>query len=309
VNDEFAKRVGKRATGFWVPGDVLLTPMSQRSLNATTATQGGFTVNVDAGGQSMIELLRNRMVTSRMGARVLSGLTGNVAIPRQTSASTTYWLAEVEEVTESEQAFGQIAFTPKAISCNTTYSKELLLQSSIDIEGFVRDDLVTTIALERDRVYLHGSGVAGQPLGIAQTTGINTVTYGGAATWAKVVESETKLAEDNVAFVRPGWIVSPGTRAKWKTIEKFASTGVTLWSDNSTVSGYQAEVTNQVAGNVSFFVDWNDFIIAEWGGIDVVVDPYTMAKTRKIGITISEWVDCGLRHAVSACVSTDTAAA
>jgi HK97 family phage major capsid protein len=308
-SDEVEKRVRRSPSGdkgFFIPWDVAGSPI-KRSLNATTATAGGFTVGTDVQGASMIELLRNKMVFNQLGARSLSGLVGNVAIPRHAGGATTYWLAEGASVTASQQTFGQLALTPKRLSALTAYDKQLLIQSSIDVEGFVREDLMTVLALEKDRACINGLGAAGEPLGIINTTGIGAVTFGAAATWAKVVEFESTTETANALMGAIAYLTTPATKGKWKTASKVANQAIFLWEGN-TVNGYRAESTKQVPSDKVIFGNFADFIVADWDGIDVVVDPYTLAANAQIRIIINIMTDNGIRHAASFTVSSDSGA-
>lgn len=301
ASDAVAKLVQRQPKGFFIPNEV----MYHRDMSAGDATKGGFTVGTDLLSGSMIELLRNRQVVSTMGATTLSGLSGNVAIPKVTGGATAYWLGEIGTVTKSDQAFGQLALTPERLAADTVYSKELLMQSSIDVEGFVRRDLMTVLAIKRDLAALNGSGSAGEPLGIINTTGINTLTFGGAPTWADIVDFETQVAIDNADIGALGFITTPGVRGKWKTTVKEAGQATYLMSESGTSNGYRTEITNQMPGNRVIFGNWADLIIADWAGVDVVVDPYSLKKSGQIEITVTIWTDLGVRHPVSFCVSTD----
>ncbi len=311
ASDAVAKKLHRDPKGFFVPFDIQASRefgmVGERALNVTTPSQGGYTVGEELLSGSMIELLRNKMVISSLGARNLSGLVGDIAIPKVTSGATTYWLSETEEITESEQAFAQLGLTPHRLAALTKYSKQLLSQSSLDIEAFVRDDITTAIAIAKDLAAINGSGAAGQPLGIVNTTGVNaTVTFGGAPTWADVVEFETGVAVDNADVRNMAYLTTPSVRGKWKTVEKASSTGQFLWADNdSPVNGYRAEVTNQVPGNKVIFGDFSQLILADWSGMDVVVDPFTLAAFGQIRIIITIMTDVGVRQPLAFNVSVD----
>ena len=146
----------------------------------TTATAGGFLVETDMG--PMIELLRNQPQVIAAGATSLGGLVGDVALPTHVSGATAYWVSETGTLTDSQSVFGQKKLTPKRLGSTIPYSTQFLAQASIDAESFIRGDAVRVLALEKDRAALLGSGVNGEPLGVANTEGINQkVTYGGAA--------------------------------------------------------------------------------------------------------------------------------
>ena len=297
------KRIGRDAEGFFIPYDVQMS----RALQAEVATAGGYTVGTEVLGGSMIDLLRNQALVMQMGAQSLSGLVGNIAIPKHTGGATAAWLSETGASSNSQQTFGQLALTPHRLATETAYTKQLLAQSSIDIESFIRMDITRVQALALDLAAINGSGGDGEPLGIMNTTGINaTVTFGGAPTWADVVGFETGVAVDNALSGNLAYLTTPSVRGKWKTTEKATNTGIFLWENNgSPVNGYRAEASNQVPSDKVIFGNFADLIVASWDGVDVVVDPYTLASNNQVRIVINQRADVGVRHAVSFNVSTD----
>jgi len=326
-SDAVAKRTKQEARGFFIPHDVAsrsfaeskdlnsimvealalqLRAFNQRTLTAGTATAGGFLVGTEVLMGSMIELLRNQTLVARMGARVLSGLSGNVVIPKQAGGGTAYWLGETEEVTASDQSFGQIALTPKKLGAFTKYSRELLKQASIDVEAFVRQDLMQVLAIAKDLAALSGGG-GDRPLGIINTTGIGSVTFGAAPTWAKVVSFETAMDTANALMGNIAWLSTPAVRGKWKTVEKFSSTGRTLL-EGSEANGYTFNATNQVASDKVIFGNWSDLILADWDGLDVTIDPYTNATTGISRAIMFLLTDSIVRQPASFVVSTDSGA-
>jgi HK97 family phage major capsid protein len=312
VSDEVCKRTKRDTGGFMVPWDITsarIPGRGQRTLNVNSQTAGGLLVGTETG--SMIELLRNKTVVAGMGATSLSGLQGNLALPRQTGGATAYWLDETSAPTASDQAFGQLALVPKRLAALTKYTKQLLAQASIDVEGFVRNDITTVLAIAKDKAAIQGAGAAGEPVGILNTTGVNSVTFGAAPTWAKIVDFEKETDIDNALEGTIGYLSTPTTRAKWKTTVKASSTAVFLLEGNM-VNGYKFASTNQfpTSGTLNqvIFGNWADLILADWDGIDVVVDPYSLADTNTVRIIITIMTDVGVRHAVSFCISSDSGA-
>jgi HK97 family phage major capsid protein len=303
MSDQIAKDTGREAKGFFLPLADLNT--SSRALSAGVASKGGYTVETQVFGGSMIEQLRNRLVLESLGVRRLTDLRGDVQIPKNNGSATAYWLGETEEVDSSDQSFGQISLTPKRVAANTAFSKQLLAQSSIDAENFIRDDLMRSLATAIDLAGIAGTGTGGEPLGIMNTTGVNSVTFGGSPTWAKVVECETSVAADNADIGSLGYLTTPAVRGAWKSTEKSASTGMYLWQDRSEVNGYQAAASSQVPDNKVIFGNFSDSLYALWTGLDIVVDPYTLKRQGLIECCVSQLVDFAVRHPESFCVSSD----
>ena len=172
ASEAAAARLGRQSRGITVPQDVL-----RRDLNVGTASAGGNLVATELDAGSFIDLLRNASALDQAGATVLTGLTGNVAIPRQSGAATAYWVAESGSPTESQQTVDQVSLVPRTVAAYTDFSRRLMIQSSIDVENMVRNDLASVIALKIVYAGLYGTGASNEPLGLKNTTGIGTEDF------------------------------------------------------------------------------------------------------------------------------------
>ncbi len=288
-----------------IPNELIF---NQRALEASTFAKGGALIGTDVMTDETVELLRNKTYVEELGVRTLSGLVGNVAIPKIAGGATVYWLAEGVDVTLSDQSFGQVAATPKQLMAATAYTKQLLAQTGFGVEAFVRQDILTAMKIEKDRVALNGKGAQGEPNGILNLSGLSTsVTFGAAATWAKILEFETNVATSNADAGSLGYLTTPAARGKWKAIQKAASLGF-IWENGNIVNGYNARATNQMPSNLALFGNWNDALFCEWAGIDITVDPLTLAGSGKVKIVIGLMLDFIVRHPASFAKSTDSAA-
>ena len=307
-----ADKLGCSPSGIMMPTDVMRLGLmdSQRDLSAGAAAAGGHTVATDLLAQSFIELLRNRTVVMEAGATVLGDLVGNVAIPRQTAGATGYWIStEGGGATESQQTFDQVTLTPKTAGALTEYTRQLLLQSSIDIEAFVRGDIDRVLAILIDLAGLYGSGASGQPTGVANTTGINAPTKFAAAdpTYAEVVRLETDVDVDNALMGGLTYVTDPAMRGAFKTTEKASGTAQFIWEPGNTVNGYPCLITGQVTDGDVFFGNFADLLIGMWGGLDVTVDPFTGSNTGTVRIVALQSMDLGVRHPASFAFNNDEA--
>lgn len=327
LSEAFAKKVGQQPEGILIPNDlgvdITRAKSYARDLNVTTGTQGGnFVATLLL--TPIIEILRNRMVTERLGVQTLSGLSGNVAIPRQTGAATAFSLAEAGILTKSTQAINQLSLSPHRVGAYNSYTKQLLIQSSVDVENFIRDDLLKVLAIKLDKLILEGSGAASEPTGVLNTPAIGAVTFGAAATWAKVVAFETALSLANADMGRMAYVTTPNVRGKWKTISKVTNQASFLWEvalpsafngpaadygvgtmNDGMVNGYRAACTNQISSDYVAFGNWEEAILGLFGGLDVVVDPYTSATSATVNIVVNSFIDVAVRHAASFAWSTD----
>ena len=310
ASEAAARAMGKTAQGIMVPADVM-----RRDLVAGTPTAGGNTVATDLLASSFIELLRNRMALDKLGITVLSGLNGNVAIPRQSGGATAYWVAENNAPTESQQTIDQVTLTPKTVGAFTDISRRLLLQSSIDVEGFVRSDLATILALAIDSAGINGTGASNQPTGVLNTAGIGSVaggTNGANVTWQNIIDLESAIATANADVGNMAYLTNAKQRGRMKSIQKVATYGDTFIWDGGTapLNGYGAVISNQVPSNLTkgtsngvcsaiLFGAWNNLVMGLWGGLDLMVDPYTGSTAGTVRVVALQDVDFAVRHAES----------
>ena len=328
-----------REAALTIPVDVLsraigLTPemarlasqrLMQRDLLVGTPTAGGNLVATELMGSSFIDLLRNAMILDKLGVTWLRDLNGNIAIPNQTGAATTYWVAENGAVTESQQAVGQVTMTPKTVGAFTDYSRRLLLQSSLDVEAFVRTDLAMQIGQALQAAALNGSGASNQPTGLLNTNGIGSVaggTNGLAPAYDHIVDLESAVANANADVGTLGYCTNSKVRGKLRKTQEFASTnGKPVWTSGrergiGDLLGYDAVVTNSMPSDLTkgtstsvcsaiAFGNWADLMIGMWGGLDVILDPYTGAISGTKRVVALQDVDIALRRVASFAVMKD----
>ena len=291
ASDAAAAKLGRQSRGITIPQDVL-----RRDLNVGAATAGGNLVATELDAGSFIDLLRNASALDQAGATVLTGLTGNVAIPRQSGAGTAYWVAESGAPTESQQSVDQVSLTPKTVAAFTDYSRRLMLQSSIDVENMVRTDLATVLALKIDLAGLYGTGTNSEPLGLKLTTGVGTEDFAAATpTFAEVVALESDVATANALMGSPVYLMNAAMRGSLKTKQKDAGSGLFVM-EGDLVNGYRGVLSNQVASGDLWFGNFADLIIGYFSGLDLMVDPYTHSTSGTVRVVAMQDVDIAVRH-------------
>jgi HK97 family phage major capsid protein/HK97 family phage prohead protease len=289
-----AAKFGRSSRGITIPVDVM-----KRDLNVGTATAGGNLVETELDAANFIDLLRNASALDQAGATVLTGLTGNVNIPRQSGSATAYWVAESGSPTESQQTIDQVSLTPKTCGAFTDFSRKLMIQSSIDVENMVRTDLARVLALEIDRVGLYGSGSSNQPLGLKDTTGVLSEDFAAnTPTFAEVVALESDVAGANALLGSPVYVMNSAMAGSLKTATKDSGSGQFILQGGE-VNGYRAVISNQVESNDLWFGNFADLIIAYFSGLDLMVDPYTGSTSGTVRVVALQDVDIAARHGAS----------
>ena len=331
-SQEISKRLNTipDAMKFYIPYDVQQRSIDGKAIASMQARRGGpgltradVVGTASAGGYlvqttnlGFIELLRNRSVAYRLGAKQLSGLVGNVNVPKQTAAASAFWLSsETTQITENEQTFGQMALAPHTVGAYTEISRLLLLQSSPDVEGIVNADLAAVAALAIDKGALSGSGSSGQPTGITNVSGVGAISGANitALTFAGLLQYQTALATANVMPVSAAYATTPTIAAFLMAKTRFANTNTPLWDGNlwdangtTGVANFPGMSSNQIASQTVIFGDWNSLVVAEWGVLEIEVNPYANFQAGIIGIRAMMTIDIGLRYPAAFAVSSTT---
>lgn len=300
---------------------------SKKAMSAGTDTAGGYIVPNELL-TDFIEYLRAKPVVSQMGATVLQGLNGvPVEIPKQTGGATAYWVGENQAITESALTFGQIALSPKQVSGLVKLSSRLLRLSNPSVEAMIRNDLQAVLANAIDYACLRGSGAANEPIGIANTSGINSVTLGSgngdALDWDDILNMQYQLQVDNAFTGNLGYIFHPVTRKnllKQKVAQYSGDTAgeyiiQPIVSDAQLQNwlGYKYAMTTQVPINLTvgsgtctevYFGNWSELIIGQWGGLEIMASRETSDAFEKnqVWVRIIQEIDLAVRHPESFCL-------
>jgi HK97 family phage major capsid protein len=301
----------------------------KKSMGTGTGSAGGYIVPTQYIAE-LIEMLREESVVIALGATVLDNLTGSpVEIPKQAGGATAYWVGENADITASSLTFGQLSFTPKSVAALVKFSNRLLTLSNPSIETIVRRDIAQTLALAIDLACLRGSGTAGQPRGIANTSGINTVSIGangGPFTFDIAQDMVTELEIDNALKGKLGFVMHPlitKKLKKYKVPQFSGDTGgmpvVLPMTDQNLrdLLGYDFKTTTQIPTNLTkgtgsnlsevYFGNWQELIIAMWGGLEITASNETSDAFQKnqTWVRAIQDVDVGLRHPESFCLCSD----
>jgi len=303
--------------GLGIPHIILATKRAATGQNVTTANDGGNLVGSDP--VVYIEALRAKLVLSQLGAFFMTGLVGNVPLAKGSALSAS-WGGEVGEVAAVKKAITKSEMTPKRLAMTTAYSRQLLEQTSGDIDRLIMLDMINGHAAALEAAAIAGGG-SNEPSGILATAGIGSVVIGagaGAINWPKLVELETKVAGNNADSGALGYLTNSKVMGALKTIERAAGTARFLY-ENKESNGYPVVVTNNVPSNLTkvnggdtiqnlsamIFGNFADLLIGQWGGLDVIVDPYSLKKVGEVETTINAFHDVALRRVESFAVCKD----
>lgn len=313
LSAEIAKRAGRPFQGVAVPMSVFHQPIEKRVITTLLPAggPGGNLISTDYLGDQYIDRLRAALVIRRLGARVLSGLVGNVTIPQLSVSSTSGWVAENAALSFSDFEHDPVTLAPKHVGCITEFSRNLLLQTSPDVEDLLRSDFAKQLAEAIDKAAIKGGG-SNEPVGILATSGIGSVSLGtpdgGQITWAGVISLISEVEIDNA--IGSAFLTNPKAVKKMRSVAKVSSTdSVMIQESPNELAGYPLVSTNNVPSNLVegssgatlsaiIFGNFGDLLLGYWSELDVLVNPYETTAYTKGNVQVRGMATCDvkLRH-------------
>ncbi len=295
---------GNSPSGVMLPGEVTHGPQGGASgsfraaQTAGTDTAGGHTVPTET--RSIIEYLEDYMLLPDLGATFLRDLTGNVEFPRNSSSYTIADDAETDAISYSDAVFGVLALSPKRCGGGTKVSKQLMRQSSADIEQWVRRRIGRDIAKKMDRNAIIGAG-GDAPTGVLSASGTTAYTFQvGSSAHVNTVSMWGDLRGNNAASASACWLSDPTVSEDWMTTERDSSGNRFIIEgtpkEGQSVLGYSYKDHTDVTAGKVVFGDFSYLIAAMWGGIDLVVDEYSSKDQGLLEIFVNAYADVGLEQ-------------
>lgn len=316
VSAELERRSGRRAQGmFW--------PMqSEQRVLTTTAPGAGPGSNIigpDYRPDAFIDRLRNAVKVKALGATLLTGLQGNVIIPRRKASVQAGWVAENTALPNSDPQFDQVQLSPKHAGVITEFSRQMIQQSSPDVEMLVRNDMALQLAEVLDTAATLGTG-APQPTGIVNTSGVNVLslgTNGAAITYDNLADLMAMVANANVDGDSLALLTNTKVRAALGKLKD--TTGRPLGLD-VLFQGKPAAFSNVIPSNLTkgtgtglsaaIYGNWSDLLIGVWSALDLLTNPYESTAYARGGVQVRAMltVDIAVRHPESFAVIKDAIA-
>ena len=296
----------------------------EKAMSAGVDPSGGYIVPEEAI-TSIIDALKANVVAYDLGARDLAASGIPVTIPKISSSATGYWVSENSTITASDLGFEQINMTPKTVAGRVILSNLLLETSTPTADSVIEQDLASQLGLALDLGVLDGSGAAGQPTGIMNTAGIGDLTIntiagagnpagvGDPPGIASMLEFVSDLDTANAPTGSRGWAIHPLFVSEIRQMQvDYGNPSTPLTAVNTSegfnefILGFKFRQTTQMtaptAGPLAtksvLFGNWDDVMIARWGGLrllasDTSDDAFSKDQTH---IRATMRCDVALRH-------------
>lgn len=288
-----ARESGKFLSGFGMPAFMM------RAQDAATAATAGNLIATSLDS-TLIPALRPKTVLAQLGAMTMSGLVGNLDLPAGDGIASATWEGETDAMANTDPSTRLVNLRPNRLAAVTTLSKQLLMQSSFSAEQWVRSELENAVARAVDSAGIQGN--SGDIDGILGTSGVSDITFGGAVTRAKLINLITKVAVENADVENMGFLMNPIIKGELQNLETDSGSGLFVMDKANELFGYKVGISTLVPTNISstktavIFGNFRDLVIANWGGLDIIVNPYSLDTTSQVRITINSFWDIKLKQ-------------
>ena len=285
-----ARSAGRSINGLGIPSFML-----ESRADVTQAGSAIAPTNV----LGFADAMREASVFDKVGANILTGLSANTTIP-VAGASSVEWEGEITGADDGGAQFGKVELTPTRLASYVNISKQLLLQNGAAAEQAIIRDLGRATAQKMDAAIFSTAGVAGAPdsLGeLATSVFVESSFSNLASIMLDFVTAEQTLAEAGGLEGNLAYVASPNLMAQLKQSAQVAAVNVGM--QGALVNGYPTFFTNGctksagVSGDF-FFGDFSKLYMGMFGGLDIMVDPYSVAVNGQTRLVLNQYMDWGV---------------
>lgn len=278
--------------------DEYIRELQKRDLTVASATSMGNLVQTSV--DPLVLSFMPNLLSERLGATVLSNLKGNLDIPVETGKAVAVWEGETDDSAETTPTTAKRTLSPKRLSAFVDFSKQLLLQSENEsVDNYVNQSMERATRIAVDFAAIRGDGTLNSPTGVFYTDGINFVATGAGVTWQNILDLEGKIAMDDHEEPTMAYVTTPSLRSKLKGTLKDSGVSGHIWETDNTMNGFRAFATTQMPSDLGganldsglLFGDWRELVIGQWGGLDILVDPFTNATKALIRTHVNTFWD------------------
>lgn len=279
--------VARKHGGIIIPAYMPFMPSmrSQEAIRAfrTAMTTGGGAIKPTTTGGNLVNLepltfydaLQERSVLAQLGITSFSGLSGDFPVARKTSASSGGWIGEGDNAPEQSFAFGRDILRPHTVAAYTKLSRQMLQQSSIDVEMNTRNDILNALSVLKDKGALYGTGSDDQPTGVINITGVVAFDLDNAnkASYDEMVDIQAESLNDFVEVESTTkYLCNPTFAANLKKEKVDAGSGIFVLDKEKKFQGVPVLEHTIFPAGYLLYGPWSNLIEAQWGFYEMFVD-------------------------------------
>jgi HK97 family phage prohead protease len=254
------------------------TPLSVGADSAVTgSTQTKYLGQIGKLDDGFVGFMQPRDIATQMGVRSISNVSGDIVFQVHTPDPAVAPTVESAPTTVASGQFASATLTPKRIAAHVQVTEQLMAQTSGDLGAFIGSEIRKSCDAK------YNATIVAAILSAANTNGL--AAYDAASNNA--LDLEAKMLSDNVEVEDIRCLASPGGYRNARALSLDAGSGLlyaTSPADRNSILGYSTVINSSVQGKNVYMMDATKAVSASWGGLNLIVDPYTDADRGVVRI-------------------------
>lgn len=246
-----------------------------RAIQTTAALANTGIIPVEQ--QEMLKPLREGLIYSKVGLNIQTGLKGTLRWPKHGKAVAA-WADEAAALTDTNIDFSKLEMTGTRLGIAIPLTREELNDSEGIVERVVREEMPAAI-VDKINAAMFATAVSGSaPAGPFVKAAKTPVEFASdVPTRKELIKMKSKVAKTGIQFVAPCWVMTEDMKAELEDTKVDAGSGRFV-CENDKILGYPVFTTSAIGeGNIGFG-DWSYQAAGFFGSMDLIVDPYTLAR-------------------------------
>lgn len=309
-----ARSLGASSNGHYINLKAL-NAIQKRAMSAGSASAGGNFVQTDKMG--FFDVLRSNRVLDKVGAEWEMGMVPNVDYTGFSTGWTFADAAENATAADADAVTVNRSVSPKRIAGKILLSNQLMIQDPT-MDAKLLQSLQNALYPYVEGKVLTGTGTSNAMTGITANATAATLalgTNGGAPSLTYIQNMRKTLLNGNVDASKIFWLINPNTEALLMATPVDTGSGAMLIPYGSYFNGATGFINNipylvtsnlpnnltkgTSSSNCSAVIagDFSNLKVCQWGGLDIVIDPYTAAAEGQTRIICNTYWDTTIKRA------------
>lgn len=260
----------------------------EKALSASDFTAGGALLQTEFA-REVIEFLRPASAVMAMNPRRMEMSQGALEIPKVNVGASASYVGENQVGGITEQEFGSLVLVRKKLKAEIPVSNDVLRFAVVNADEIIRDDAVAAMSQRQDGAFIRDDGTQFTPKGLRfQVPSVNVIASAGTNTLADIEgelgNAELALRDKDIRLVRPGWLISPRTERRLKTIRTGVNENYAFRDEmkGGTLNGHPFAVTTQIPEDLGggtetevYFCEFSEVVVGE--SLDLIVEASSVA--------------------------------
>jgi HK97 family phage major capsid protein len=309
-----ARSLGASSNGHYINLKAL-NAIQKRAMSAGSASAGGNFIQTDKMG--FFDVLRANRVLDKVGAEWEMGMVPNVDYTGFSTGWTFADAAENATAADADAVTVNRSVSPKRIAGKILLSNQLMIQDPT-MDAKLLQSLQNALYPYVEGKVLTGTGTSNAMTGITANATAATLalgTNGGAPSLTYIQNMRKTLLNGNVDASKIFWLINPNTEALLMATPVDTGSGAMLIPYGSYFNGATGFINNipylvtsnlpnnltkgTSSSNCSAVIagDFSNLKVCQWGGLDIVIDPYTAAAEGQTRIICNTYWDTTIKRA------------